>query len=524
MAPKHMYDGVPFAKLNRPTAPPIETVSPRNQRSHTNEFLTTRTTHFPHLVSTIEQSYKRIRYRRRNRTRLVTTTPHPQPQHVGIVISIYDPVDPVYSYSESSTQRPWWQTAHTTTQSFYDRFPKLPPNVNRPPPPTVPRSFTTSTTITYHSTTTTSTTTTTTTTTPASSTFNFSPASMNPFWLDTVPSFTEIIDQYPRYPTIIRWFHELSHHPNISRFFAYEVIGHTHENRSIVVAKIGLIPFQSRRRSVWLDGGIHAREWISTATVLYTIARLINGTLARDPDIRILIDSYDFYFMPVVNPDGYVYTHDDIGKVWDTEEQQDQQRMWRKNRRPHTDCPGVDLNRNFPFAWDNRGASKFPCEETYRGPYPESEPEVRAITSFILKRRRYFHSFITLHAFGNFWMLPFSFTTRIRPYDYHRVERLLSQMNRLSSNTFKIGQSSTVLYPATGTSEDWAKAIAQIPHTFSVELPPSSDVFDMRQEELNGFTYYADKEIGTVAESTYRLLHLYLKNLAKLQSPSRITI
>jgi hypothetical protein len=121
-------------------------------------------------------------------------------------------------------------------------------------------------------------------------------------------------------------------------------------------------------------------------------------------------------------------------------------------------------------------------------------------------------------------MLPFSFSTRIRPYDYHRTERLLIQMNRLSQNTFTIGQSSTVLYPATGTSEDWAKAIAQIPHTFSIELPPSSDAFDMRQDELNGFTFYADKDISTVAESTYRLLHLYIKNLAKVQRPSRITI
>lgn len=163
-------------------------------------------------------------------------------------------------------------------------------------------------------------------------------------------------------------------------------------------------------------------------------------------------------------------------------------------------------------------------EETYRGPYPESEPEVRAITSFILQRRRYFYTFITLHAFGNLWMLPFSFTTRIRPYDYQRTERLLAQMNRLITNTFRIGQSSTVLYPATGTSEDWAKAIAQIPHTFSIELPPSTDAFDMRQNEMNGFTFYADKDISIVAESTYRLMHLYLKYLVRLPHSSRIAI
>ena len=121
-------------------------------------------------------------------------------------------------------------------------------------------------------------------------------------------------------------------------------------------------------------------------------------------------------------------------------------------------------------------------------------------------------------------MLPFSFSTRIRPYDHERTERLITQMNRLSSNTFKIGQSSTVLYPATGTSEDWAKAIAQIPHTFSIELPPSTDAFDMRQNELNGFTFYADKDISTVAESTYRMMHFYLKYLVRLPHPSRIAI
>jgi hypothetical protein len=185
--------------------------------------------------------------------------------------------------------------------------------------------------------------------------------------------------------------------------------------------------------------------------------------------------------------------------------------------------------RNFPGKIDAQFEMIVQCvlicsEETYRGPYPESEPEVRAITSFILKRRRHFYAFITLHAFGNMWMLPFSFSTRIRPYDYHRMERLLHHLSRLNGNTFKIGQSSTVLYPATGTSEDWAKAIAQIPHTFSIELPPSTDAFDMRQNELNGFTFYADSEISTVAESTYRLMHSYLKNLIRSPNGTRFAV
>ncbi|CAF3053625.1 unnamed protein product [Rotaria socialis] len=564
MGPVELYVGVNVPKTNHPTAPPIDAGLPidnNNHHQYRNKLFTTRTTYFFHPMSTSTIQTKRYyHYRRRNRTQTTSspTSNSLNHQRFGVIINVYEPTDTTTAISLTTTQIPWWKLTTTTTttttttqipwwklttttlataQAFYERFPKLPSYIHRPPPPTVPRSFTTPTTYIYPSPTTrraaTTTMATTTTTTASTSTFSRStstssmprPSIPSPSsWLFTVPSFSQIIDQYPRYPTILRWFEELSRHPNISRFFAYDTVGHTHENRSLVVAKIGLMPFRKNRRSVWIDGGIHAREWISTATVLYTIARIINGTLARDADVRKLIDKYDFYFMPVVNPDGYVYTHDDVKTDWNTDEEQDQQRMWRKNRRPHSDCPGVDLNRNFPFAWDNRGASKFPCEETYRGPYPESEPEVRAITSFILKRRRYFHAFITLHAFGNLWMLPFSFSTRIRPHDYHRTERLLLEMNSLSMNTFKIGQSSTVLYAATGTSEDWAKAIAQIPHTFSIELPPSTDAFDMRQDELNGFTFYADKDIGTVAESTYRLLELYLKNLTKLQSPSRITI
>ena len=42
------------------------------------------------------------------------------------------------------------------------------------------------------------------------------------------------------------------------------------------------------------------------------------------------------YFLPVLNPDGYEYTHT-------------HDRMWRKNRARYGECVGVDLNRNFRF-------------------------------------------------------------------------------------------------------------------------------------------------------------------------------
>lgn len=87
----------------------------------------------------------------------------------------------------------------------------------------------------------------------------------------------------------------------------------------------------------------------------------------------------DFYIVPVLNPDGYEYTHTI-------------DRMWRKNRRvPKTgSCIGTDLNRNFGYKWGGLGASKNPCDETFRGTAAFSEPESKAIKDYITSQRKKF--------------------------------------------------------------------------------------------------------------------------------------
>ena len=62
--------------------------------------------------------------------------------------------------------------------------------------------------------------------------------------------------------------------------------------------------------------------------------------------------------------------------------------MWRKNLRDNNedgifeeDEDGVDINRNYSYAWanDDDGSSGHPASETYRGTEPFSEPETKAI-------------------------------------------------------------------------------------------------------------------------------------------------
>ena len=64
-------------------------------------------------------------------------------------------------------------------------------------------------------------------------------------------------------------------------------------------------------------------------------------------------------------------------------------RLWRKTRSNHlnTRCIGVDPNRNWGYNWGGQGASGDPCDETYYGPKPFSEPETAAIRNFIMARK-----------------------------------------------------------------------------------------------------------------------------------------
>ncbi len=53
-------------------------------------------------------------------------------------------------------------------------------------------------------------------------------------------------------------------------------VGKTHEDRRIVLMKVGTSPEKDRTKAVWIDAGIHAREWIAPMATLYSIERLVD--------------------------------------------------------------------------------------------------------------------------------------------------------------------------------------------------------------------------------------------------------
>ena len=63
----------------------------------------------------------------------------------------------------------------------------------------------------------------------------------------------------------------------------------------------------SKKKAVWIDALIHAREWVAGSSALYYIHQLTRHYM-DDAVLSQLLDQLDFYVMPVVNPDGYQYT------------------------------------------------------------------------------------------------------------------------------------------------------------------------------------------------------------------------
>ena len=60
------------------------------------------------------------------------------------------------------------------------------------------------------------------------------------------------------------------------------------------------------KQNVWIEAGIHAREWISPAMSTYIIDSLINN------DVDNFTSQMNFYVLPSANPDGYQYSREHV--------------------------------------------------------------------------------------------------------------------------------------------------------------------------------------------------------------------
>jgi murein tripeptide amidase MpaA len=300
-------------------------------------------------------------------------------------------------------------------------------------------------------------------------------------------------DTYYRYEDLTRILQSYAQdYPQLVRL---ESIGKSYEGRDIwLVTVTSFSTGEAKQKpALWVDGNIHATEISPSSACLYLINRLVTA-YGPDPDITRCLDTRVFYICPRVNPDGaelaladkpkfirsstrpYPYDEDPIGglvmedvdgdgrilmmripdpngswKVCSEEPRllirRDPAEMGKQYYRllPEgyiEDYDGaliriqpkkerLDLNRNFPIKWRQE------YEQQGAGPYPTSEPEVRAIAHFIVSHPN-ITAGVAFHTSGG---------ALLRPYDYQGDDAFLAE----DLWTYKkIGQKGTEItgYPA----------------------------------------------------------------------------
>lgn len=50
-----------------------------------------------------------------------------------------------------------------------------------------------------------------------------------------------------------------------------------------------------------------------------------------------------------------------------------------------------------------------PCDDTYCGPFPESEPEVKAVANFLRKHKKHIKAYLSFHAYAQMLLYPYSY-------------------------------------------------------------------------------------------------------------------
>ncbi|NWW78486.1 CBPA1 Carboxypeptidase, partial [Climacteris rufus] len=256
-------------------------------------------------------------------------------------------------------------------------------------------------------------------------------------------------------------------------------IGRSTENRPLYVLKFST--GGTKRPAVWLDTGIHSREWVTQASGVWFAKKIVDDH-ANNEGVASILETMDIFLEIVTNPDGFAFT-------------QSTNRLWRKTRSRHAGsiCVGVDPNRNWDAAFGEAGASANPCSETYHGPYANSEPEVKSIVDFV-KSHGNIKAFVSIHSYSQLLLYPYGYTQTPAPdaEELHAIStKAVAALSSLYGTNYQYGSIITTIYRTSGGSIDW---------TYNQGIKYSF-TFELRDTGRYGFLLPANQILPTAQET-----------------------
>lgn len=215
-------------------------------------------------------------------------------------------------------------------------------------------------------------------------------------------------------------------------FIETGVAGKSVLGKNLYYIKLGNGPNQ-----VFYNGSHHGLEWITTVVLMKFVEDFsktyADGNNLAGYNVRDIWNSSSIYIISMVNPDGVNLVLEGLQRDnpfyselirWNGGST-DFSRNWSANIR------GVDLNHNYNASWNlsKETAERVygitgPGTTRYPGPYPESEPESRAIADFT--RNHNFRLVLAYHSQGEVIYWTYS---NIIPPDAPRIAQLFSQVS-----------------------------------------------------------------------------------------------
>jgi len=239
-------------------------------------------------------------------------------------------------------------------------------------------------------------------------------------------------------------------HGSIARKFD---IGTSYEGRTIWGVKISdNVASDENEPEVLFFANQHAREHLTTEQALY-IANQLTDSYGSDSRITTLVDTREFWIIPMFNPDGSSYDIATGSYV-----------SWRKNRQPNAGSSfvGTDLNRNWAYQWGCCGGSSgSTSSETYRGAAPFSAPETQRLRDFVLSRRvggvQQIKAAIDIHSYSELILWPYGYTFADTGSDMTADQRntFATIGQQMAATNGYTPEQASDLYIADGVSLDW---------------------------------------------------------------------
>ncbi|KAL3276545.1 hypothetical protein HHI36_011920 [Cryptolaemus montrouzieri] len=262
-------------------------------------------------------------------------------------------------------------------------------------------------------------------------------------------------DQYHTLDEINTWLQNLTERFDEVKLI---IIGRTYEGRNLTGVHISFSPNNSDR-AVFVESNIHAEEWITSAVSTFILNEILTS---NDSDVRKMAESYDWYFLPVANPDGFVYSHE-------------VDRTWRKTRTPYARglFYGADPNRNWDNHWHECGASSEPWSGNYAGPYPFSEICTKTMSEYLSTIGEKLVAYFDFHSYSQLLMVPYGYSPL--PLDNYNLTYnigldAVKSLAKRYGTQYTVGNIYNTIYPASGSSADWVKASFRTPLVYAYEL------------------------------------------------------